>query len=117
MGVKAGLLWGLVALLISLKYHFVIYAYLVMALSYVLGGYYGVYYIRKTSQNIKWLKLLFWSNTFTWILPPIGFFTYAATHVINSRNHGEDRTLYMRLAIVCSWLSFINIIILAKYLT
>lgn len=88
-----------------------------MWISYALGGFYGLHYIRKTNQSIKWLKLLFWSNTFTWILPPIGFFTYAATRVINSRNHGEDRKFFMRLAIVCFWLSLINTIILAKYLS
>jgi hypothetical protein len=73
--------------------------------------------MQKSKVSSDWLKLLFWSNTFTWILPPFGFFTYAATRFINSRNHGSDYKLFMRLAAACYWLSFINAIILAKYLT
>jgi Na+-driven multidrug efflux pump len=73
--------------------------------------------MQKASQNVKWLKLLFWSNTLTWILPPIGFFTGAATGVINSRNHGDDRVVFSRLSRACFWLSFINAIVMAGYLT
>ena len=88
-----------------------------MYFTWAAGAFYGVRYIQKTSQNVKWLQLLFWSNTFTWILPPIGFFTYGATHTINLRNHGEDRKLFSKLSGACFWLSFINAIIMAKYLT
>jgi multisubunit Na+/H+ antiporter MnhF subunit len=117
IGLKGGLIWGAIAVLISLKYHFFIYAYLVMGLTSVIGALYGSRYLQKATKNNKWLKLLFWSNTFTWILPPIGFFTYGATHSINLRNHDEDRQLFMRLSTACFWLSFINAIIIAKYLT
>jgi len=73
--------------------------------------------MQKANKSNEWLKLLFWSNTFTWILPPVGFFTCATTRTINYRNQDADRKLFMRLAAVCFWLSFINAIILAKYLT
>jgi hypothetical protein len=117
IGARAGLISGVVAVLISLKYHFFIYAYLLMVLTSVLGAFYGARYMQKTNKSKEWLKLLFWSNTFTWILPPVGFFTSAATRTINYRNQDADRKLFMRLATTCFWLSFINAIILAKYLT
>lgn len=88
-----------------------------MVLTWAAGALYGVRYIRQASKNNTWLKLLFWSNTLTWIIPPIGFFTYGATHTINLRNHGEDRKLFNRLSSACFWLSLINAIIMAKYLT
>jgi|SRR5665213_2671701 len=116
IGLKGGLLWGIPAGLISVKYHFFIYAYLVMLLTSGLGAYYGVRYMRGTNKSNEWLKLLFWSNTVTWIVPPIGFFTYGATHSINLLNHDEDRKLFNKLSDACFWLSFVNAIILAKYL-
>jgi uncharacterized membrane protein len=117
IGLKGGLLWAGIAVLISLKYPFFLYAYVVMGLVSIVGAFYGVYYLKKVTKSNTWLKLLFWSNMFTWIVPPIGFFTYGATRTINSRNHDDDRKLFIRLANVCFWLSFINAIILAKYLT
>jgi hypothetical protein len=115
IGLKGGLLWGAIAVLISLKYHFFIYAYLVMVLTTALGGFYGLRYMQKAIKSNEWLKLLFWSNTFTWIVPPVGFFTCTATRYINYRNQGSDHKLFMRLAAICFWLSLINATILAKY--
>jgi len=117
IGARGGLISGIVAVLISLKYHFFINAYLVMVLTSIPGAFYGARYMQKANKSNEWLKLLFWSNTFTWVLPPIGFFTSAATHTINYRNQDADRKLFMRLASTCYWLSFINAIVLAKYLT
>lgn len=117
IGLKGGLIWGAIAVLISLKYHFFIYAYLVMVFTSSLGGFYGLRYMQKASKSNGWLKLLFWSNMFAWILPPVGFFTCTATRIINSRNNDSDRRLFIALTRVCYWLSFINAIILAKYLT
>jgi hypothetical protein len=116
IGFRGGLVWGAAAPLISLKYHFFIYAYLVMITMSLLGALYGARYMRRANESKQWLKLLFWSNTFTWIFPPAGFFTCTATRTINLRNQDVDRQLFMKLSTICFWLSFINIVVLAKYL-
>jgi hypothetical protein len=115
IGLRAGLISGLLAVLISLRYPFFLNVYIVTVLALMLGAYYGLHYIRKESKNLQWLKILFWSNTITWIVPPVGFFTCSASRVINVRNQGEDRKQYLILARICLILSFINAVILAKY--
>jgi hypothetical protein len=117
IGARAGLISGAIAILISQKYPFFIYAYVVLLLTSLPGALCGVWYIQRRTLGGEWLKLLFWSNTLAWIVPPIGFFVCAATRTINFRNHGADREQFMRLAGGCFILSFINALILAWYVT
>lgn len=114
IGARSGLLAGLIAALISWKYPFFKPVFLTMIFTLAVGAIYGVRYGYQDNKNYTWLKLLFWANTVTWIIPPIGFFTSAATRNMNLFNHGADRKPFMRLAGVCFALSFINAIVLAK---
>jgi hypothetical protein len=111
------LLAGLIAALISWKYPFFKVVFITMIFTLAAGAIYGVRYGYQDGKNDTWLKLLFWSNTAAWLIPPIGFFTSAATRNLNLFNRGTDRRLFMRLAAVCFVLSFINAVILAKLLT
>ena len=110
------LVYGLVAVLISLRYHFFIVVWLIAVGAQILGSLYGAKYFYKEHMDKDWLKLLFWSNTFAWVIPPVGFFISAATRIINLRNQADDHKVFARLAAIGFWLSFINAIILAKLL-
>jgi hypothetical protein len=91
----------LVAILISLKLHFFILVWLAYLVFGYLGSLYGVVYLHRASIDKIWLKKLFWSNAITWLIPPIGFFTAAATSTINDKNRGADYKLFERLSIFC----------------
>jgi len=114
IGFVSGLPFSVVAGLISWKYHFFIIVWLVTISAQVCGGIYGAKYLHQENIRKDWLRILFWSNTFAWVFPPIGLFNAAATRVINSRNQAADRKLFMRLATIGFWLSLINAVILAK---
>jgi fructose-specific phosphotransferase system IIC component len=115
IGARQGLLYGVIAVLISWRYPFLKPVFITTFLFTILGAYYAVWYIRKGALNKDWLHLLFWSNAITWLIPFIGFFTCSATQVINHINHGDDRKVFKRLTSICFVLSFINAAILAKY--
>lgn len=73
-----------------------------------IGLLYGTWYANREHINEGWVKFLFWSNTFTWIIPPLGILTSTASFSINSRNNGPDRSKYMTLATVGISLGILN---------
>jgi len=115
IGARQGLLYGVVAVLISWRYPFLKPVFITTFLFTLLGAYYGIWYWKKGAFNKTWLRWLFWSNAIAWLIPFIGFFTSAATNVINHTNHGADRKVFKRLTSLCFVLSFINAAILVKY--
>jgi len=114
IGFVNGLPYGVIVGLISWKYHFFIIVGLITIIAQACGSIYGARYLHRENIRNDWLRILFWSNTFAWVIPPIGLFNSAATGVINSRNQAADRKLFMRLATIGFWLSLINATILAK---
>jgi hypothetical protein len=115
-GFYAGIPYAVVALLISIKIHYFILVWLFSVVFQILGALYGASYIRKGHMNEDWLKVLFWSNLVTWIFPPLGLFGAGCTRVINYRNQGGDRNLYMKLAAFCFIASIINATVLFNIL-
>jgi hypothetical protein len=111
-GMTGALPLGLVAALISLKFHFFILVWLIYIVFTLLGTIYGAAYIRQGKANEDWLKQLFWSNTATWLIPPLGFFTASSTGVINHVNKGNDYNLFRRLANFCFFASLVSATIL-----
>jgi hypothetical protein len=74
----------------------------------LLAAWWARWYLKRPNINKMWLRVLFWSNVVTWLVPAVGFFTGFATLTINEKNHGSGRTKYMVMAVVGLVLSFAN---------
>jgi len=115
-GAKAGLGLAIVFAIIGLKFPFIFISFLITEIFSIIGAIYGARYIYSKNKNITWLRILFWSNSVTWLVPPIGFATLSATHIINKANHGKDKLLFDRLRQTCFILCVITTLLFTKYI-
>lgn len=109
VGFIGALPFALIATLISAKLHFFIFVWLIYVIFSSIGAFYGTSYIRKDSSSEDFLKILFWSNTVSWIIAPLGFFTASATEIINHRNKGEDHNFFKNLSRFCFIASIVSL--------
>lgn len=72
-----------------------------------VGSSFPQWYLKREKISEKFVKILFWSNTVTWLIPPIGLFTSIATYQFTERlETGKFRPAI--LATICLILTIIN---------
>jgi hypothetical protein len=64
--------------------------------------------LERGNIKIKRLKVLYWSNLVSWIIPFIGVYTSIASYTVNKENVAKDRSMYMLLAGIGLVLSTVN---------
>lgn len=112
---KFGLFYAVLAIIINLKVHHFLPVWVVAQGFWAAGSIYGVAYMQKNdlASSGGWLRVLFWSNTVMWLVPPLGLFGAGAARVINTRNQGADHGLFRGLINFC----YIASLVIATILT
>jgi hypothetical protein len=74
----------------------------------LIGLWFSRWYLKRKNVSQKLINRIAWSNTITWIIPPLGIITGVAT-IVFSRAPNVPRRKYMTLAIIAIALAVIDV--------